>query len=75
MLPTREKIFEVAIRQQVEKYFNDNNLIAKEQSGFRDKHSCNAVFLDLSRAFETVNGTILRKNWKITVWGVQCLIS
>lgn len=40
MLPIFEKILEIAAHVQLEKYFSENNLLVKNQSGFRKRHSC-----------------------------------
>lgn len=40
MLPTVEKILEKVVYVQLERYFEENSLIVKEQSGFRKKHTC-----------------------------------
>lgn len=40
VLPTIEKMFEKVIQKQVESYFESNNIIIKEQSGFRKNHTC-----------------------------------
>lgn len=76
MLSTFEKILEKIVYKQLKQYFDVNNVIRSEQSGFRDQHSCESalqnvisnwidsldkneqvvsVFLDLRRAFETVD--------------------
>lgn len=75
-----ESILERVVKVQVVKYLEDNNLFMPEQSGFRQKHSCEsaltkviyewkkcidsnkitiAVFLDLKRAFETIDRNLL----------------
>lgn len=64
------------MKNQLQYYVETNNLLIKEQSGFRAKHSCEtalnlvlsqwkedlnchlnvvAVFIDLKRAFETID--------------------
>lgn len=71
-----EKFLEVIIKTQLTDYIENNNLLSKNQSAFRKKHSCETasnhvisdwkeslndsqivivVFLDLKRAFETVD--------------------
>lgn len=75
-LPTYEKVLEEAIKESIESHIETNDIIIKEQSGFRKRHSCEsalnlammnwmedlesgkiiiAVFLDLKRAFETID--------------------
>ncbi|XP_067622537.1 probable RNA-directed DNA polymerase from transposon BS isoform X1 [Eurosta solidaginis] len=88
-LPSDEKIIETVVKNQLLDYLNKNEVIIKEQSGFRSKHSCEtalnlviaewkesrtkkqftiSVFLDLKRAFETVDRDILiRKLYKIGI--------
>lgn len=43
MLSTMEKLFEKVVKVQVEKYFENNNIIIKEQSGFRKSHTCESA--------------------------------
>lgn len=80
MLMTISKIIEKIVQYQLNKYFEDNDLLKETQSGFRHKHRYEsvlnlvitqwktkvankkfmvAVFLDLKRAFETINREIL----------------
>lgn len=42
-LPTIEKLLELTVKQQVEEHFTRNKLIVTEQSGFRNKHSCESA--------------------------------
>ena len=81
-LPCDEKIMESVIKEQLEQYLEENNIIIPQQSGFRRKHSCEtalnlvlaefkddlsskntiiSVFLDLKRAFETIDRNLLLK--------------
>jgi len=39
MLPVYEKICEIAIKNQLIKYIEQNNILIKQQSGFRKSHS------------------------------------
>lgn len=80
MIAIEAKILEKVVHIQLEKHMEEHNLISKYQSGFRKKHSCEAlinllianwkmavydkkvivaVFIDLRRAFETVDRKIL----------------
>lgn len=80
MITIEAKIYEKIVLRQLEEYFELNNIISEQQSGFRNKHSCEslinlviinwkvamhsnksivAVFLDLRRAFETIDRNIL----------------
>lgn len=90
MLSTISKIMEKIVQNQLNKYFEKNNLLYEAQSGFRKNHSCEsllnlvvsqwkmdiarkncviAVFIDLKRAFETVNRDILIQ--KLEKYGVK----
>lgn len=90
MLPTYEKILENVVKEQLMDYLELNGLLLQEQSGFRDKHSCEtalnlviskwkkeiennnitvAVFLDLKRAFETIDRNRLLR--KLETFGIK----
>ena len=90
MITTEAKIYEKIVLHQLEEYFESNNMISEQQSGFRNKHSCEslinlviinwkiaihnnkiivAVFLDLRRAFETLDRNILLL--KLSKYGIE----
>lgn len=90
MMPLCEKLLECVVKQQLELYLEDNNIIVDLQSGFREKHSCETsinfilqiwkseleqnkkvvtVFLDLARAFETLDQSLLLK--KLFLYGIR----
>lgn len=75
-MKTMEKVLEIVVKKQLDKYVNDNNILVECQSGFRKNHSCETainhviqnwkdeieknksiicIFLDLKRAFETID--------------------
>ena len=45
VIPTVSKVFEKIFFDQLNKYFNDNNLLTSCQSGFRSLHSTVTAFL------------------------------
>ena len=80
LLPTMSKIIERILHSQLYAYFNENNLIAEQQYGFRSHQSTElaalklsdtimceldrslipfVIFLDLSKAYDTLNYKIL----------------
>jgi len=40
ILPIYEKVLEIVVKEQIEKYLQDNNIITEHQSSFRKNHSC-----------------------------------
>jgi len=40
MLPTSEKVLELVVKKQLDKYLESNNIITEHQSGFRNGYSC-----------------------------------
>ena len=43
ILPTLSKIFERHLTNQIKHFLQENNIIHKYQSGFREKHSCHTA--------------------------------
>ena len=54
-LPLYEKVLELIVKEQLNKYLGSNKVLSEEQSGFREKHSC-----------ETALQTVLN-DWKIAI--------
>ena len=90
LLPTISKIFERIIYNQLYQYFNDNELLAEQQYGFRAQHSTEyaaiklfdhiskemdsgntptALYIDLSKAFDTLSIDIILQ--KLKYYGVM----
>ena len=48
ILPVCMKLFERAVQNQLVSYLTDNNILCKEQSGFRKLHSTQTALLDIT---------------------------
>lgn len=89
-IPVMNKILQTLVKYELETYMEQNDILNKYQSGFRQKHSCEAalnlimaswkkeindenviiaVFIDLTRAFETIDKHILIK--KLEEYGIE----
>ena len=64
VIPTVSKIFEKIIFDQLNKYFNDNNLLTTCQSGFRSLHSTVTALLEATNSWSVnidnglINGVV-----------------
>ena len=63
MLHTLEKILEIVVKGQVMHYVNSHNLLAPEQSGYREGHSC-----------ETALNLVLAK-WKENIEAKETILA
>ena len=93
ILPTYEKVLELVVKEQIDKYLHSNDIISEHQSGFRKYHSCETaiqsviddwkliisegkmvgvIFLDLKRAFETVDRIRLLE--KLEQYGMRGMV-
>lgn len=55
MLPITEKIIEVAVKNQLAEYIEQNDILIRQQSGFRKQHSCEtAINLMLSNWMDNI---------------------
>lgn len=65
VLPISEKLMESAVKNQFLKFIEEENIIHKNQSGFREKHSCETSFnFILSKWKEAID----KKEYVITVF-------
>lgn len=92
-IPVMNKLLQTIVKNEFEEYLDNNRIISKCQSGFRQKHSCEsalnlivstwkkeicdenviiAVFVDLTRAFETIDKNILLK--KLEEYGLRDIV-
>ena len=51
ILPTLSKIFEKHMASQIKSYVSEFNLLQKEQSGFREHHSCMTALTKMTEAW------------------------
>lgn len=46
-----EKVLELAVKKQFQKYCEENDILVPNQSGFREQHSCETVILKICDVF------------------------
>ncbi len=39
-MPVAEKILEIVVKEQLEEFLKENNILVDQQSAFRKNHSC-----------------------------------
>ena len=64
LLPTISKVFECVIHKQLYNYFNNKNLLAEQQYGFRAKHSTELAAIKL---VDSINHKMDIGNTPVTV--------
>jgi hypothetical protein len=47
IVPVYEKLFEIVVKEQIIFHCNVNNLIASEQSGYLNDHSCETAIISI----------------------------
>lgn len=93
ILPIYEKVLELVVKEQIDKYLLNNDIITENQAGFRKNHSCETaiqsviddwklivsegkmvgvIFLDLKRAFETIDRNRLLD--KLDQYGIRGMV-
>jgi hypothetical protein len=59
MLSVYEKAMECIVKEQLSAFFEENDVIIEQQSGFRKSHSC-----ETSLNFETIDRNLLLRKFE-----------
>lgn len=64
-VPVYEKLLEMVVKEQVQNFFSENNILVSNQSGFRQGHSCETVIINICDEFRK---SIDKNNYVLAVF-------